>query len=159
MSGAFFGRPQAQPVPGGMHVTVHLVPVSEGRLVVFDVTAAEARGRWLPWTTMPFGGNPWEVAATLADDWLDGAIDDISLVDVLSLSLSGSGWELAIVFRARLTALPPAEPARHRAPYVFPTGAFDAIGSFDPVDLERWVAAGPAAAPGTGAPPEPGLLF
>lgn len=158
MSGAFFGRPQAAPVDGGFHVTIHLVPVFDGRLVVFDVTAAVARGRWLPWTVAPFAANPWEVAAELADDWLQGAIDDLSLVDVLSFESPGRGWELAIVFRAALTAVPPPEPGRERSPFVFAPGAFDAIAAFDPVDLERWV----SAATRTAADPPPGasgLLF
>lgn len=160
-NGAFFGKPQSGPVSGGMHVTVNLVPVFEGRLVVFDVTAAAARGRWLPWTTLPFAGNPWETASMLADDWLHGAINDLSLADVLSLPVPGEGWELALVFRAALTEVPEAEPDRHRAPFVFAAGAFDAIGSFEPVDLERWVAAAPAETPVTdvGATANRGLLF
>jgi hypothetical protein len=33
-------------------------------------------------------------------------------------------------------------PERERTAYLYPQGAFDAIGAFDPVDLERWVRAG-----------------
>ena len=138
-TGAFYGKPQERPVAGGMHVTVHLVPVSEERLVVFDVIADQARGRWLPWTVLPFGGNPWETAARLADDWLHGAVDDISLADVLSLQVPAGGWELAVVFRVQLTRVPANDGVRE--PFVYAEGAFDAIGSFDPVDLERWVKA------------------
>lgn len=153
MSGAFFGKPHPGLVSGGFHVSVHVVPVFEGRLVVFDVTAPAARGRWLPWTVAPFGANPWQIAAELADDWLQGAIEDLSLADVLSYDVPGGGWELAIVFRAKLTALPPAEPQWQRAPVVFERGAFDAIGTFDPADLERWVndeSHGHAPVPGEG---------
>lgn len=153
---AFFGRPQEAPADGGAHITVYLVPVFEGRLVVFDVTAAEAHGRWLPWDVMAFGGNPYEAASALADDWCGGAISDLSLVDVMSFAAGSSGWELAIVFRAELTAVPKGDDAR--TPFVFAAGAFDAIGSFDPVDLERWVAAGEVSGR-VGRPGGPALVF
>ena len=156
-TGAFYGKPQQRPVAGGMHVTVHLVPVSQGRLVVFDVVADQARGRWLPWTVLPAGGNPWETAARLADDWLQGAVDDISLADVLSLQVPGGGWELAVVFRVELTRVPAADGVRE--PFVYAEGAFDAIGSFDPVDLERWVKAGPDGAQHAATPQSDPLVF
>lgn len=146
---AFFGPPRASFTPGGAHVAVYLVPVFEGRLVVFDVSARPARGRWLPWDVLDFGQNPYEAASALADDWCAGAVSDLSLVDVMSFPFEGGGWELAIVFRAELTSLP--EPDDVRAPYHFPAGQYDAIGSFDPVDLERWV----GAAPATAREPEP----
>lgn len=119
-------------------ILVYLVPVFDGRLVVFDVAARGARGRWLPWDELPERGNPYETAAELGDQWCDGAVGDLVLVDVMSLTVAG--WELAIVFRADLTALP--GPDAVRAPYLFPTATFDAIGPFDSVDLERWVRRG-----------------
>ncbi|MCE7929421.1 MAG: hypothetical protein HUU14_08575 [Dehalococcoidia bacterium] len=121
----------------GTMVTVYLVPVHEGRMVTFDVRAREAQGRWLPWSVLEFAGNPYMTASELADDWCDGAISDLSLVDVMSFNPPGGGWELAIVFRAELTALP--RPREDRTPAVFDPGRFDAIGPFDPVDLQRWV--------------------
>jgi len=123
--------------------------VFESRLLVFDVQAREARGRWLPWDALESGGNPYECASALADDWCGGAITDLALADVMSFTLPGAGWELALIFRAELTALPAADEAR--APHLFPAGEFDAVGNFDPVDLERWVAgagAGKARTPG-----------
>ena len=152
---AIFGKPREEAAVGGLSVSVHLVPVFQGSLVVFDVTASAARGRWLPWAIIDFGQNPYEAASILADDWCDVPLDDLSLVDVMSFDAQG-GWELAIVFRAELTA-PPVGDAE-RAPHVFAPGHFDAIGNFDPLDLERWVA---RAAPGEAARPEPGqgLLF
>ena len=119
-------------------ICVYLVPVFEGRLVVFDVSAREARGRWLPWDILPDRGNPYEVAATLGDNWCASAISALTLADILSLTLPHP-WELAIIFRAELTALPLPDPVR--TPFLYPTATFDAIGAFDPVDLERWVAA------------------
>jgi hypothetical protein len=154
MPDAYFGKPQSNFVPGGAHVAVYIVPVFEGRMVVFDVTANAAKGRWLPWNVLPFGGNPYETAATLADDWCDGAVSALDLVDVMSLPFDNAGWELAIVFRAELTTLPSGD--EHRTPYVFPDGRFDAIGNFDPVDLERWVV---RTGTGPSAPSAPGLLF
>ncbi len=136
-SRAFFGKPQAGVVDGGAQIAVYLVPVYEGRLVVFDVKAKQARGRWLPWDVLDFGQNPYEAASALADSWCDGALDDLALVDVMSFESPGGGWELAIVFRAQLTDLPGGDDARE--PYLYPEGEFDAIGNFDPVDLERWV--------------------
>lgn len=152
---AYFGQPADSFVRGGAHVAVYLVPVFEGGLVVFDVTARAARGRWLPWDILDFGGNPYEAAATLADDWCGGALSDLSLVDVMSFPFEGEGWELAIVYRAELTELPPADDAR--VPFRFEPGEYDAIGSFDPVDLERWVKRGDGRE--DRAPAPGGLLF
>ena len=134
---AYFGQPAESFVRSGAHVAVYLVPVFEGGLVVFDVSARAARGRWLPWDILEFGGNPYEAAATLADNWCGGALSDLSLVDVMSFPFEGEGWELAIVYRAELTELPRADDAR--TPFRFDPGEYDAIGNFDPVDLQRWV--------------------
>lgn len=152
MAKAIFARPERAPVRGGAYVSAYLVPVFEGRLVAFDVTAPEARGRWLPWTVLDFGQNPYEAASGLVDQWCQGAVTDLTLVDVLSLPAEGGGWELAIVFRAELAAPPKGADDRH--PFLFERGRFDAIAAFDPVDLERWVAAGPPP-PGATAPPAP----
>lgn len=154
MPGAFFGPPRDHPAAGGTHVTVHVVPVFEGRLVAFDIRNDAARGRWLPWDVLPFQGNPWQFAAELVDEWCDGAVSDLSLADVMSLPAPAGGWEIALVFRAELTALPAPEP--DRTPFHAPPGRFDAIGAFDPVDLERWVARGASpASPGRST----GLVF
>lgn len=148
-SKAIFGRTERTLVRGGAHVSVYLVPVFEGRLVAFDVTAEEARGRWLPWTVLDFGQNPYEAAAGLADQWCGGAVSDLSLVDVMSLTVPGGGWELAIVFRAELMERPKGAP--DRTPVFFEPGQYDAIAAFYPVDLQRWVERGanPTATPST----------
>lgn len=156
---AFFGGPVEGFVTGGTHITVYLIPVFEGGLVVFDVRAREVRGRWLPWDVLDFGANPYEAASGLADDWCDVALKDLALVDVMSFPVEGGGWELAIVFRAELGALPPGDDAR--SPYRFEPGRYDAIGPFDPIDLERWVGT-PRAQPAASPPPPAkaqGLLF
>jgi hypothetical protein len=75
-------------------------------------------------------------------------------VDAMSFSVPPEGWELALVFRAELDALPDPDDARRAL--LFEPGKFDAIGNFDPVDLERWVDGGPDAAPVTRAG---GLVF
>jgi hypothetical protein len=146
MQRAFFGRPQADTSPGGTHVTVYLAPVYQGQLVVFDIHGRrELSGRWLPWTVLPFQGNPYEAASGLADTWCRGvSLLDLSLVDVMSFVIPGEGWELAIVFRAELASLPEGDPEKR--PVLLAPGRIDAIGSFDPVDLERWVGAGPGRA-------------
>jgi hypothetical protein len=157
MARAFFGPPQEGPSRGGLQVSVYLVPVHDGRLIVFDVTAPAARGRWLPWAVTGFGQNPYEAAAMLADDWLDVPLHDLSLADVMSFDIEGGGWELAIVFRAELAA--PPRPSTARTPVALAAGHLDAIGPFDPVDLERWLAGPPgagAAAPARQEAPEPG---
>lgn len=164
MSRAFFGPPRDGFVGGGAHVTIYLIPVLERRLVVFDVSAEQARGRWLPWAVMDFGQNPYEAASALADDWCQGAVSDLTLADVMSFPVQGGGWELAIIFRAELTAEP--ESDADRRPWRFPEGHYDAIGSFDLADLERWVTMQPAsrdeepqraeASPAAGQPP---MLF
>jgi hypothetical protein len=145
---AFFGPPSDSIVAGGTRITVYLVPVFEAGLVVFDVEAKEARGRWLPWDVLDFRQNPYEAAAALADQWCNVALDDLRLVDVMSFSTVEDGWELAITFRAELAQMPPGDD--HRKPFRFEPGTYDAIGPFDPVDIERWVLAVPSvqAAPG-----------
>ena len=155
MADAYFGKPQPSFVPGGTHIAIYLVPVFEGQLVVFDVTAKAARGRWLPSAILPFGGNPYEAAATLAALWCEGAVTDLALADVMSFPFEPGGWELAVVFRAELTTAPAGDG--DRTPVILPRSEFDAIGNFDPVDLERWVGAGMAS---PSAPREgPRLLF
>ncbi len=154
---AIFGPPKETPAAGGLLVTVHLVPVFEGRLLAFDLAQPHVRGRWLPWAVIEFGQNPYEAASLLADDWLDVPLVDLALADVLSLPGDGGGWELAIVYRAHPAAMPSA--SADRQPFLYAAGAFDAIGAFDPVDLERWVTmrAQPAdVAPGAAAA---GLVF
>lgn len=134
---AFFGPPADSFVAGGAHIAVYLLPVYGGQLTVFDVEASRARGRWLPWDILQWGGNPYELASELADLWCQVPLADLTLADVMSFPAPNDAWELAVVFRAEL-----AEPARGdetRAPYFFPQGQFDAIGPFDPIDLERWV--------------------
>lgn len=137
MTRAYFGAPRNAPSAGGMQVTVYVVPVYQSDLVVFEVHVKQARGRWLPWDVIDFGANPYEAASELVDDWCDGALSDLSLVDVLSLEAFGEGWELAIIFRAELTAMPAGEATRNAIRVS--AGALDAIGAFDPVDLERWL--------------------
>ena len=144
MAQAYFGKPAKSFVPGGAHIAVYLVPVFDGRLVVFDVTAKAARGRWLPWDILDFSGNPYEAASALADQWCGGAVTDLALADAMSFPFGPEGWELALVFRAELKTLPAGDDAR--TPFVFERGQFDAIGNFDPVDLERWVGADTRAA-------------
>ncbi len=134
---AFFGPPVAGPVPGGTQLSIYLVPVYEGRLVAFDVEAREARGRWLPWDVLESHENPYEAASELADIWCGVALTSLTLADVMSFSLPSGSWELATVFRAELSASPLGDPERR--PFVYAPNQFDAIGSFDPVDLERWV--------------------
>ncbi len=149
---AFFGPPLASMASGGLQVTVHVVPVLEGKLVAFDVTAAEARGRWLPWSVIDYAQNPYEAASLLVDDWCDVPLDDMALVDVMSLPAPGEGWELALVFRAVLAAAPRGDAERR--PHVYEAGDFDAFGAFDPVDLQRWVQVSPPTSGG-----EAGLIF
>ncbi len=144
MTQAYFGKPASTFVPGGAHVAVYVVPVFEGRLLIFDVAASAARGRWLPWDILDFGGNPYEAAATLVDQWCGGAVSDLLLADVMSFPFEGEGWELALIFRAELTELPHGDDTRK--PVLFERGQFDAIANFDPVDLERWVTRGAAQA-------------
>lgn len=155
---AYFGPPVGGFVPGGTHVTVYLAPVFEGRLVVFDVAAREARGRWLPWDVLDWRANAYEAASALADQWCDVPLSDLTLIDVMSFPTEGGGWELAIIFRGELMEPPKGDAAR--VPFVYPEGQFDALGNFDPVDLARWVSAGPQTRPAAPKKPDgPPLLF
>lgn len=145
---AFFGPPSGSIVPGGTRITVYLVPVFQAGLVVFDVKAEQARGRWLPWDVLDFRQNPYEAAAGLADQWCNVALDDLRLADVMSFPTVDDGWELAINFRAELAEMPAGDA--HRTPFRFDPGQYDAIGPFDPVDIERWVLSVSASPPSPG---------
>ncbi len=143
---------------GGVLLSVHIAPVLEGRLVAFLVeTPASPPGeRWLPWTPLPQGANPYEIAATIVDEWCDGALSDLRLVDVISRD-GDDGWELAIVFRAELTALPSGERA---PPHLCAPQDFERVHGFAPVDLERWLGAGEAGcSPDAPAPDGSRLVF
>lgn len=137
---ARFGPPIDEFASGGAHLTVHVVPVFGGRLVVFDVTAPEARGRWLPWDLLPFAGNPYQVAAELADEWCGPAISELRPIDVLSLLAPGESWELAIVFRCELDAMPSGDDVRR--PVAVDPAATEVANRFPALELERWVTAG-----------------
>ncbi|MGD9934561.1 MAG: hypothetical protein AB7T37_12710 [Dehalococcoidia bacterium] len=136
---AFFGPPAKTAAPGGLQVSVYIVPVYQGRLVAFDIHAKAVSGRWLPWAVIDYRQNPYEAAALLADDWLDVGLDDLRVVDVLSAEGPLRGWELAIVYRAELSELPKGDS--DRAPYLYPADGYDAIAIFEPTDFERWVGA------------------
>lgn len=125
-------------------IMVYLVPVYEGRLVVFDVTSPGAQGRWIPWQVLEFAQVPYESAAQLSDVWLNGAVSTLSLVDVMMQPGESGVNELAIVFRCDVTALP-ARTAERDA-FAYPEGHLDAIAGFDPVDLERWLLQRPGGA-------------
>ena len=133
-------------------LTVHVVPVFEGALVAFDVDAPEARGRWLPWTPLAHGGNPWETASAVMDEWCDGAVADLRLVDVIARrEEEGGEWGLAIVFRAELTAFPRGERGR---PHSCAPPEHTRVRGFAAVDLARWLAMRPdGGATPPGAPP------
>ncbi len=158
---AFFGPPRESFTGGGGHIAVYLVPVFEGRLVVFDVAAREARGRWLPWDVLDYGANPYEAASTLADDWCNTSMLDLTLADVMSFpgeQGQGGSWELAVIFRAELAAQPAGDEVR--TPILLDTNQLDAIGSFDTVDLERWVTSNRGAgAPKPADSGSAGLVF
>lgn len=156
MTRAYFGAPRNAPSAGGMQVTVYIVPAYQSDLVVFEVHVKQARGRWLPWDVIDFGANPYEAASELVDDWCDGALSDLSLVDVLSLEAFGEGWELAIIFRAELTAMPAGDATRNAIRV--PITALDAIGAFDPVDLERWLRHGIHQEEAQAPPPPPAAI-
>ena len=92
---------------------------------------------------LAWGGNPYEAASALADDWCAGAISDLRIVDVMSFGVEGEGWELATIFRAELAQAPAGDEVR--TPHLYGRGEYDAIGNFDPVDLARWVEASSGA--------------
>ncbi|HJP41058.1 MAG TPA: hypothetical protein QGF35_05075 [Dehalococcoidia bacterium] len=137
MNRAFFGHPKKSFEKGGTYLSVYIVPVVDHELVVFGVEESEARGRWLPWDVMPWGENPYIVASELVDGWCEGAVLELLLVDVMSHYLPGESWELAIVFRALLSRAPGADGVR--TPALVPLDRIEDIGSFEAVDIQRWV--------------------
>lgn len=153
---AFFGKPRAGFTDGGAHLAVYLVPVFQGCVVAFDVTAPGAQDRWLPWGILTFGGNPYEDASALADDWCQGAVADLRLVDVITGEAAGS-WEVGLIFRADLTAMPAADarrtPVQLAPPFTAP------VRQFQPAELDRWVGATTPTEAAHPAPPGERLLF
>jgi len=138
---ARFGGPAGEFTAGGAHVAVHLVPVFGGRIVAFDVQGP-APGRWLPWDLLPFEGNPYETAAALGDDWCDGAVLELRVCDVLSLPAQGESWEIALIFRAELSAMPGGDDAR--TPVAIAPADLGTVRRFAPLELERWLTSHPA---------------
>ena len=120
---------------------------------VWDDTA------WLPWDVLETHENPYEAASELADLWCGVALTSLALADVMSFTLPGGSWELAVIFRAELSAAPLGDAERR--PFIYTPRQYDAIGSFDPVDLERWVSrSGDTPAPTAASQADtPGLLF
>ena len=139
----------------GVLLTVHVAPVLAGRIVAFVFGADGPQGRWLPWTPLPPGANPYEIAAAIVDEWCDGAVSDLRLADVISRE-GEEGWGLAIVFRAALTAPPRGERGEPR-----PCDPQDLanIQGFAAVDIERWRSMGPAVSPPAPAENAPRLVF
>lgn len=125
---------------GGVLLSVHVVPVLEGRIIAFVLEAPGPKGRWLPWTVLEHGANPYEIASTVVDEWCDGAVSDLRLADVISRETDG-GWELAVIFRAELTAQPRGERG---APHVCDPQDLAEVRGFEAVDLERWLGTSPA---------------
>ena len=128
----------------GPLVTVHALPVHAGRVVAFAVDAPgipKGGGRWLPWTPLPPGGEPWATASALVDEWCGEALAaELRLVDALA-----ADGGLALVFRAALTAMP---EARRGAPHACAAADLDAVRGFARADLERWLGeSAPAARP------------
>jgi hypothetical protein len=154
---AFFGPAIDDDRPGGTHIGVYVVPVIEGDLVAFDIDDDPAiSGRWLPWTILPWRGNPYETASTLADMWCDVEVRRLQIVDVLSFVLNDV-WELAIVFRAELGAAPRAIAGREVVRIAPDT--IDRIQAFEPAELRRWVEQAPEGAAGGPARQGDGLVF
>ena len=157
MTSAFFGPPKGSFQRGGAHIAVYLVPVFEGQLIAFDVTARGARDRWLPWNILPYGENPYVEASALADDWCDGAMQDLRLADVLRGAAEES-WELSLVYRVELTAMPAGDAMR--TPVALPLPLTTGIRQFSEADLERWIHAGQVPKPRPSpASDVPKLLF
>ena len=141
---------------GGVLLTVHVAPVLQGQLVAFLLEAPGPGGRWLPLTVLKQGANPYEIASTIIDEWCDGAMSDLRLVDVISRE-GDDGWELAVVFRGG--AHGDAARGSGRAARLRLAGP-GGVHGFEAVDLERWL--GMAAALAVATPPpsrRPQLVF
>ncbi|MCS7296317.1 MAG: hypothetical protein RMK15_04795 [Chloroflexota bacterium] len=156
MSGAFYPPPRREPVAGGAYVAVVVVPVWQGQLVAFDVTAPGAEGRWFPWAPLPWGTEPWEAAASLAEEWCGADLAELRLVDALGGEGLGGSWQLTLVFRAEL--LGPPRTSAQRQPVLLPAQPAAPVGGFAPADVARW-AAGPGPALSPPAAAEGPLLF
>jgi len=150
---ATFGPPRKEVSRGGAFVSVYLVPEWDGQIVAFDIAAKEARGRWVPWTVADYGASIWETASALGDEWCGDTVETIDLVDTISLETETSGWELALIFRARLKAMPDGETGRIA---VLTRGDDDRLSMrFAAADMDRWIAPDASVPGGPAAPQSP----
>ena len=134
---AIFGKPTKNVSAGGTFLTVHLIPVCERKLIAFDVTAPEAKGRWFPWTVLTFGTEPYEAAANLVDDWCDGSVKRLELCDVLTFKSYEDAWQISLVFRSELTEIPQGDAKRK--PLIFEKELPAVIDKFKAADIQRWI--------------------
>ena len=134
---AIFGKPTKSVSAGGTFLTVHLIPVCERKLIAFDVTAPEAKGRWFPWTVLTFGTEPYEAAANLVDDWCDGSVKRLELCDVLTFKSYENAWQISLVFRSELTGIPQGDAKRK--PLIFEKELPAVIDKFKAADIQRWI--------------------
>ncbi len=136
---SFFGPPAKSFQRGGAHVAVYLVAVYQQQLVAYDVDAPGVKGRFLPWTVLAFGGNPYADASLLVDDWCQVMVSSLKLADAIGGHRQEGSEELAIVFRAELTDPPAGD--ENRQPVLLPHDEIAAIHPFPAEELRRWVAA------------------
>tara|TARA_B110000263_G_C15225814_1_gene472183 strand:+ start:583 stop:1041 length:459 start_codon:yes stop_codon:yes gene_type:complete len=137
---AIFGKPVKNIGAGGTFLTIHIIPVYKGKLVAFDVTAPEAKGRWFPWTVLNYGIEPYEAAANLVDDWCEGSTQQLSLCDILTFMSYEGAWQISLVFRNELITLPHGD--FERKPLLFDKELPTKIDKFQSADIERWINSG-----------------
>lgn len=110
---AIFGPPVSRPLPGGLLMSVDIVPVFEDRLVVFRWPGLKREGEghnalWLPWDYLEIGEPPARSVPRVLSQWT-GREDlgkSAEMVDLFSKVQGDKTWHFSLVFKVLLAELP-----------------------------------------------------
>lgn len=112
---AIFGPPVSRPLPGGLLMSVDIVPVYQDQLVVFrwpglNRDNEESNSLWLPWDYLEVGEPPARSVPRVLSQWTGRENLPISaeMVDLFSKVQEDKTWHLSLVFKVILNQLPEA---------------------------------------------------
>ena len=115
---AIFGPPVSRPLPGGLLMSVDIVPIYDGGIVAFRWPGLNRENEtgnslWMPWDYLEVGEPPARSVPRVLSQWTgreDLAIS-AEMVDLFSKVQDNKTWHLSLVFMVHLQALP--DPVGH----------------------------------------------